>query len=83
MWYHFACFFKKAKITDTHQIKGFDCLRYDDQQKIKAKLGLETDQADTVGSTSPAAAASASVNNSNSANQIDVVKILFVFLNDY
>ena len=77
MWYHFACFFKKAKITDTHQIKGFDCLRYDDQQKIKAKLGLETDQADTAGSTSSAAAVSG--NNSNSANQIDVVNVLFVF----
>jgi hypothetical protein len=70
MWYHFACFFKKAKITATHEIKGFDCLRYDDQQKIKTKLGLETDQAQETASTSSTAASV----TSNSANEIDVMK---------
>jgi hypothetical protein len=40
-WYHFKCFFQKAKnLTSTSQIKGFDMLRWDDQNKIKEKLGL-------------------------------------------
>lgn len=39
-WYHFACFFKKKIPTDTCFIKGFEGLRWDDQQKIKAKMGL-------------------------------------------
>jgi hypothetical protein len=39
-WYHFSCFFKKATPPDTSSIKGFDGLRWDDQQKIKNKLGM-------------------------------------------
>ncbi len=40
-WYHFKCYFQKAKnLTSTSQIKGFDMLRWDDQNKIKEKLGL-------------------------------------------
>ncbi|RNA32309.1 poly [ADP-ribose] polymerase 1, partial [Brachionus plicatilis] len=41
-WYHFNCFWKKEKPIDTAFIKGFDNLRWDDQQKIKKKMGLET-----------------------------------------
>lgn len=39
-WHHFGCFFKKNIPVDTNSIKGFDNLRWDDQQKIKAKMGL-------------------------------------------
>ena len=46
-WHHFECFFKKAKITGTHEIKGYDSLRYDDQQRIKEKFGVNFDQDDT------------------------------------
>lgn len=41
-WYHFTCFFKKKIPIDTSEIKGFQSLRWDDQQKIKAKMGLIT-----------------------------------------
>ena len=68
MWYHFNCFFKKAKITATHEIKGYDCLRYEDQQRIKVKLGLETNQDETA-STS---ATSATASTSTATNQTDV-----------
>ena len=39
-WHHFACFFKKKIPTETTQIKNFESLRWDDQQKIKSKMGL-------------------------------------------
>ena len=45
-WYHFGCFFKKAMPRDTSLIKGFDSLRWDDQQKIKQKMGLEVTKLD-------------------------------------
>ena len=42
-WYHYNCFFKKAKnFYYTSQLKGFDMLRWGDQNKIKEKLGLAT-----------------------------------------
>ena len=72
-WYHFACFFKKAKITATHEIKNYDCLRYDDQQRIKVKLGLESDQIDTAVSSSISACAT-------NDNQLDV-NMLILFYN--
>ena len=45
-WYHFGCFFKKAMPRDTSLIKGFDTLRWDDQQKIKQKMGIEVTKLD-------------------------------------
>ena len=41
-WYHYTCFFRKAKPKSTIEIKGFDSLRWDDQQKLKEKLGIPT-----------------------------------------
>ncbi|KAH3844594.1 poly [ADP-ribose] polymerase 1-like [Dreissena polymorpha] len=38
-WFHFNCFWKRARCTGVHDIYGFDSLRWDDQQKIKDKLG--------------------------------------------
>ncbi|CAF0920722.1 unnamed protein product [Brachionus calyciflorus] len=48
MWYHFNCFWKKAKVKplDTSFIKGFDSIRWEDQQKIKNKLGLGSEEND-------------------------------------
>jgi len=39
-WYHFSCFFKKKIPTDVSEIKGFESLRWEDQQKIRSKMGL-------------------------------------------
>ena len=33
-----TCFFKKVKPADAQIIKGFDDLRWDDQQKIRQKV---------------------------------------------
>ena len=33
-----SCFFKKVKPADAQIIKGFDDLRWDDQQKIRQKV---------------------------------------------
>ena len=38
-WFHFSCFFKKHKVKTYHDIGGFDSLRWDDQEKIKGKVG--------------------------------------------
>jgi poly [ADP-ribose] polymerase 1 len=46
-WYHFGCFFKKAKPSDTCFIRNFDSLRWDDQQRIKQKMGLEVADKET------------------------------------
>ncbi|CAF1225824.1 unnamed protein product [Rotaria sp. Silwood1] len=37
-WYHMGCFFKKVKPADPQIIKGFDNLRWDDQEKIRKKI---------------------------------------------
>ncbi|CAM4807466.1 unnamed protein product [Rotaria magnacalcarata] len=37
-WYHMGCFFKKVKPTDAQIIKGFEDLRWDDQEKIRKKV---------------------------------------------
>lgn len=37
-WYHMNCFFKKVKPADAQIIKGFDDLRWDDQETIRNKL---------------------------------------------
>ena len=33
-----GCFFKKVKPSDPQIIKGFDDLRWDDQEKIRSKV---------------------------------------------
>ncbi|CAF3938965.1 unnamed protein product [Rotaria sp. Silwood2] len=35
IWYHTDCFFKKVKLIDVKIIKGFDDLRWEDQDKIR------------------------------------------------
>ncbi|XP_013411414.1 poly [ADP-ribose] polymerase 1-like [Lingula anatina] len=34
-WFHYKCFWTKAKVLAAHDIHGFDALRWDDQKKIK------------------------------------------------
>lgn len=38
-WFHYACFWKRAKCSSHTQIGGFDALRWEDQQKIKERIG--------------------------------------------
>lgn len=38
-WFHYSCFFKKHKVNAYSDIGGFDSLRWDDQEKIKGKVG--------------------------------------------
>lgn len=35
LWYHYDCFFKKSKILQTSDIKNFDGLKFEDQEKIR------------------------------------------------
>ncbi len=49
-WYHYSCFFKTIQVTYVAQIKGFENLRWDDQQKIKATMDLIKDESEA-GST--------------------------------
>ncbi|CAF3453140.1 unnamed protein product [Rotaria sp. Silwood2] len=37
-WYHMGCFFKKVKPADAQIIKGFDNLRWDDQEIIRKRI---------------------------------------------
>lgn len=37
-WFHYACFWKRAKCLSHTQIGGFDALRWEDQEKIKEKI---------------------------------------------
>jgi hypothetical protein len=37
-WYHINCFFKKVKPADAQIIKGFEDLRWDDQEKLRQKV---------------------------------------------
>lgn len=37
-WFHYACFWKRARGVCTEEIHGFDSLRWEDQQKIKTKI---------------------------------------------
>lgn len=37
-WFHFNCFWRRARVKDHSDIHGFNGLRWEDQQKIKAKL---------------------------------------------
>ncbi|VDN36910.1 unnamed protein product [Dibothriocephalus latus] len=35
LWFHFNCFFKKSKVISTSDIKNFDGLKFEDQEKIR------------------------------------------------
>ena len=37
-WFHFNCFWRRARVKDVADIHGFNSLRWEDQQKIKEKL---------------------------------------------
>lgn len=36
-WFHFSCFFRKLKVKNFTDIGGLDSLRWEDQEKVKAK----------------------------------------------
>jgi len=38
-WYHFNCFFAKQRPKTIADIGHFDSIRWEDQEKIKTKLG--------------------------------------------
>ncbi|KAK7474692.1 hypothetical protein BaRGS_00034057 [Batillaria attramentaria] len=38
-WFHYACFWKRGRPKTTDEIHGFHSLRWDDQEKIKEKIG--------------------------------------------
>ncbi|CAH3168473.1 unnamed protein product, partial [Porites evermanni] len=38
-WFHFSCFFRKNNVKTFTDIGGFDSLRWDDQEKVKGKVG--------------------------------------------
>lgn len=38
-WYHFNCFFVKQRPRAVGDIAHFESIRWDDQEKIKKKLG--------------------------------------------
>ena len=38
-WYHFSCFFKQSKPRAVAEISGFGSLRWEDQQRIRDRLG--------------------------------------------
>ncbi|XP_047140981.1 poly [ADP-ribose] polymerase 1 isoform X1 [Hydra vulgaris] len=38
-WYHYSCFFKKFKPLNVSDIKNFDSLRWDDQEKLREQIG--------------------------------------------
>ena len=38
-WFHFSCFFKKNNVKTFTDIGGFDSLRWEDQEKVKGKVG--------------------------------------------
>jgi len=37
-WFHYSCFFGKAKVKSVEEIDKFDSLRWEDQERIKEKL---------------------------------------------
>uniref|UniRef100_A0A1B6DFG5 Poly [ADP-ribose] polymerase n=1 Tax=Clastoptera arizonana TaxID=38151 RepID=A0A1B6DFG5_9HEMI len=41
-WYHFSCFFGKQRVKSIGDIKHFDNLRWEDQEKIKNKVEKST-----------------------------------------
>ncbi|XP_074645175.1 poly [ADP-ribose] polymerase 1-like [Tubulanus polymorphus] len=53
-WYHEKCFWNRARVKAFTDIHGFDSLRWDDQKKIKDKLGLNSGSGDSASSESNA-----------------------------
>ena len=41
LWYHFMCFFTKQRPQSETDIAHFDSLRWEDQEKIRKKIGKE------------------------------------------
>ncbi|VDO16496.1 unnamed protein product [Rodentolepis nana] len=41
LWYHYSCFFKKTKVLQTSDIKNFDNLKFEDQEKIRTEISSE------------------------------------------
>ena len=41
-WYHFACFWKRARVSDTTDIHGLDAMRWEDQEKVKKHIAGES-----------------------------------------
>lgn len=41
-WYHFSCFFGKQRPKGVADIAHFESIRWEDQEKIKSKLGMLT-----------------------------------------
>jgi len=38
MWYHYGCFWRKAKVSGESEVHGIEKLRWDDQEKIRLKI---------------------------------------------
>ncbi|XP_043217135.1 poly [ADP-ribose] polymerase 1-like [Amphibalanus amphitrite] len=58
-WYHFSCFFEKQKPKAVADIGHFESLRFEDQEKIRAKIGAGGATGDAGAGTSKAAKAKA------------------------
>ncbi|XP_037073152.1 poly [ADP-ribose] polymerase 1-like [Pollicipes pollicipes] len=58
-WYHFACFFKKQRPKAVADIAHFESLRFDDQEKIREKIGAAAGAGDASGGGSKAKAKAA------------------------
>lgn len=41
LWYHYNCFFKRTKVLQTSDIKNFEKLKFEDQEKIIAEIKSE------------------------------------------
>lgn len=41
-WHHFKCFFRKASVRSANKIRGFELLRYADQERIMEKFPSNT-----------------------------------------
>lgn len=95
-WFHFSCFFKKNNAKTVTDVAGFDSLRWEDQEKVKAKVGEgEGKSGAPIPVTSSASddllveyAKSSRSKCKNCKEQIDKVKLpydwdLFVTLNPY
>lgn len=65
-WYHFRCFFQKFKPKSCSDIGKFDTLRWDDQEKVRAKFTGSATVKDEVDGPS--------CNNNNSDFQIEYAK---------
>jgi poly [ADP-ribose] polymerase len=71
MWHHSKCILKAGLLSDIQLLKGFDSLRWDDQQKVKKALGFD---ADVSGGAAAAGAAPASGKKSAAKKSAAVVE---------